>query len=96
MLRLAGVSASARPFVISGMALVMPPLPVLVPTPEPVRRNHSSRVRSLAPRAEVGPKVTYWLEPLSCRPLPLATLGVADASRDAAERLADASTAVTA
>ena len=31
MLTLAGVSASARPFVISGIALAMPPLPVLVP-----------------------------------------------------------------
>ena len=45
MFRLAGVSASARPFVISGMALAMPPLPVLVPTPAPVRLNHSSSVK---------------------------------------------------
>ena len=45
MLTLAGVSASARPFVISGIALAMPPVPVLVPTPAPVRRNHSSSVK---------------------------------------------------
>ena len=65
MLTLAGVSCSARPFVISGIALAMPPLPVLVPTPAPVRRNHSSSVRFCAFRAGAAPNVTYWLEPLS-------------------------------
>ena len=40
----AGVSPSARPFVMSGIALAMPPLPVFVPTPAPVRLNHSSTV----------------------------------------------------
>ena len=34
-------SASARPLVISGIALAMPPVPVEVPTPAPVRLNHS-------------------------------------------------------
>ena len=59
MLRFAGVSTSARPFVISGIALAMPPLPVLVPTPVPVRRNHSSSVRFCALSAGAAPNVTY-------------------------------------
>ena len=50
MLTLAGVSASARPLVISGIALAMPPLPVLVPTPPPVQRNQDSRVKVEASR----------------------------------------------
>ena len=48
--------AFGRPFVISGIALAIPPVPVLVPTPAPVRLNHSSTVnvalrRSLVRRA---------------------------------------------
>ena len=42
-------SDSARPLVTSGMALAMPPLPVLVPTPAPVRLNHVSSVKVVAP-----------------------------------------------
>ena len=63
MLRFAGVSASARPLVTSGMALAMPPVPVLVAAPAPVRRNHSSTVRLDALSAGAAPKVTYWLVP---------------------------------
>ena len=54
MLTLAGVSCSARPFVISGIALATPPLPVLVPTPAPVRRNHSSSVKILRVQGRRG------------------------------------------
>ncbi len=88
MFRFAGVSASARPFVISGIALAMPPVPVLVPTPVPVRLNHSSRVRFWAFRAGAAPKVTYWLDPLSCSAwfVPLL-LAWAEASADASDSL---------
>src|SRR6185369_1028631 len=68
MLRLAGVSASARPFVIRGIAFATPPVPVLVPAPAPVRLNHSSRVKFVTPRAGAAPNVTYWLVPLSWSP----------------------------
>src|SRR6266540_5054800 len=60
-------SASARPFVTSGIALAMPPLPVLVPMPAPVRLNQVSSVNVAAPRPGAAPNVTYWLEPLSWR-----------------------------
>ena len=76
MFRSAGVSASARPFEISGIALTMPPLPVPVPTPAPVRLNHSSRVNTDAPSSVVpaaAPNDTYWFDPLSWTPaLPAA------------------------
>ena len=95
MFRLAGVSASARPFEISGIALATPPVPVLVPTPVPVRLNHSSSVRLWALSVGAAPNVTYWLDPFSCRPRPAAALGVAVASFEAGERFAEASTATT-
>src|SRR6266536_2891813 len=66
MFRFAGVSASARPLVTSGIALARPPAPVLVPTPAPVRLNHVSSVNCVAPSPGAGPKVTYWLDPFSC------------------------------
>ena len=58
MLTVAGVSASARPFVTSGIALAMPPLPVLVPTPPPVQRNQVSSVSVDASRPGAAPNVT--------------------------------------
>ena len=79
MFTLAGVSASARPLVISGMALAMPPVPVLVPTPAPVRWNQSSSVKVEALRPGAAPKVMYWLEPFSWTPLFVA---VADTVRE--------------
>src|SRR6266545_5277193 len=60
-------SASARPFVISGTALAIPPVPVLVPTPAPVRLNHVSNVNCAAPKPGAAPNVTYWLDPLNCK-----------------------------
>ena len=69
MLTLAGVSASARPLVTSGIALAMPPLPVLVPTPPPVQLNQDSRVKVEASSPAAWPNVTYWLEPLKARPV---------------------------
>ncbi len=95
MFRFAGVSASARPFEISGIALAMPPVPVLVPAPAPVRLNHSSSVKLWAFSVGAEPKVTYWVDPFSCRPRPAAMFGVAVASADAGERFAEASTATT-
>ncbi len=62
-------SASARPLVTSGMA-VMPPLPVLVPTPAPVRWNQVSSVNVAAPSPGAAPNVTYWLLPLKARAVP--------------------------
>ena len=50
----AGVSASARPFAISGIALAIPPVPVLVPTPAPVRLNHNSSVNVALRRSARG------------------------------------------
>ncbi len=63
------VSASARPFVISGIALAMP-VPVLVPALVPVRLNYSSSVKLWAFSVGAAPKVTYWLDLFSCRPRP--------------------------
>ena len=42
----------------------MPPVPVLVPAPAPVRLNHSSSVRFGALSAGAAPNVTYWLVPV--------------------------------
>ena len=50
-------SASARPFVTSGYA-VTPPVPVLVDTPVPSRRNHASIVNVADPRTGADPNVT--------------------------------------
>src|SRR4051794_2061163 len=61
-------SASARPLVSSGMALAMPRLPVLVPTPVPVRLNHSSSVNWAVASPGAAPNVTYWVDPFSCTP----------------------------
>ena len=58
MLTLAGVSASAPPLVTSGMALVMPPVPVVTPTPAPVRLNQVSSVKLVTSSAGARPKVT--------------------------------------
>ncbi len=88
-------SASARPFVTSGIALAMPPVPVEVPTPAPVRRNHSSSVNCEAPRPAAGPKVTYWLVPFSCSAVPAFTDGVAVTVGEAGEAWAALSTATT-
>ena len=63
--------ASARPFVIKRDGAGSPPVPVLVPTPAPVRLNHSSRVNADAPSSAVpaaAPNVTNWLDPLSWTP----------------------------
>ena len=98
MSTLRAVSASARPLVISGIALAMPPVPVLVPTPAPVRLNHSSRVKLVAPTdgSAAAPKVTYWLVPLSCRPVPALADGVAlTVGRGAEASWPPASTATT-
>ena len=94
MFRLAGVSASARPLVTSGIAEAIPPVPVLVPTPAPVRLNQVSSVNWGAPSEAACPIVTYWLEPLNWSALLLAC-GVAAASFDACDSASEASTAVT-
>src|SRR6266511_3345739 len=60
-------SASARPLVTSGIALAMPPEPVLVPIPAPVRLNHVSNVNCAAPSPGASPNVTYWLDPFNCK-----------------------------
>src|SRR5262245_38016608 len=80
MLTLAGVSASAPPFVSSGIMLVrpgsVPPVPVLVTLPPPVHLNQVSSVKVDAPSADVpaaAPNVTYWLGPFSWTPLPADT-----------------------
>ena len=81
---------------ISGIALAMPPVPVLVPAPTPVRRNHSSSVKFEAFSAGAAPNVRYWLVPFSCtawlQPEPPAT---ADAEVDASDWLFEKSTATT-
>ena len=54
-------SASARPFVTSGIAAVVPvspKLPVLVDTPVASRLNHVSIVNCAAPKPGAGPNVT--------------------------------------
>src|SRR5215218_11410479 len=97
MFRFAGVSASARPLVTSGTADAMPPLPVLVPTPAPVRRNHVSKVNCAAPSPAAGPIVTYWLEPLNDSACgPAGACGVALASADGGDAFHELSTATTA
>lgn len=50
-------SASPRPLANSGTA-VTPPLPVLAVVPAPVRRNHTSIVKLLAPSRDALPNVT--------------------------------------
>src|SRR6266511_2061814 len=75
-------SASARPFVTNGTALVIPLLPVLVPMPAPVRLNHVSMVNVDAPNPGAAPKVTYWLEPLNCSAFPADASGIALAAAD--------------
>ncbi len=52
-------SASPRPFVSSGTAAVIPPVPVVVVAPVPVRLNQTSRVNDAAPRVLALPNVTY-------------------------------------
>ncbi len=91
MLRLAGVSASPRPLVTSGMALASPPVPVVVVTPVPSRRNQHSTVKVLAPRDEAVPKVTWSLTPSSFTPVwawapPLGISGNTSASARASNR----------
>jgi hypothetical protein len=81
--------------VSSGIALAMPPVPVLVPAPVPVRRNQSSTVNVLAFSAGAAPKVTYWLEPLSCTPPFAEAVDWPEAGAEATDWLPAASTAVT-
>ena len=67
----------------------MPPVPVVAPTPAPVRLNHVSRVKLgafSAERAAEGDVVVGAVEDWSA--LPAAALGVALASFEAAETLA--------
>ena len=53
----------------SGIA-VTPPVPVLTPTPAPVRLNHVSNVNVAAPSAGAVPKVTCcWVDELNWRAL---------------------------
>ena len=74
----------------------MPPVPVLVPTPAPVRLNQSlERERARDSRPAAVPNVTYWLVPFSCRPELGAVTASALASFDAPDALLDVSTAVT-
>ncbi|SRR6266542_4429804 len=91
-------SASARPLVSSGIALAMPPLPVFVPTPTPVRSNHVSSVNREAPNDGAAPNVTYWLEPSNDNAVAVGggACAVADASADGVELLPDVSTALRA
>src|SRR5215213_1869155 len=97
MFRFAGVSASALPFVTNGTADATPPLPVLVPIPAPVRRNHVSNVKCAEPNAAADPIVTYWLEPLNSSACgPAGACGVALASGDGADAFHELSTATTA
>ena len=63
----AAVSNSARPLVMSGIASGMPPVPVFVPMPAPVRLNQSSTVNVALRSWVVLPRVAYWLVPLSWR-----------------------------
>ena len=88
-------SASARPFVMSGMALATPPVPVDVPTPVAVRRNHSSSVNVAAFRPGAAPNVTYWVDPFSTSEDAEFAAGVAVAVADAGEACAAVSTATT-
>ena len=55
----AAVSASARPFAINGIAFASPPVPVLVPTPAPVRLTHASTVKVALRRSLAAPNVAY-------------------------------------
>ena len=52
-------SASPRPFVRSGMALAIPPVPVSWLRRAAVRLNHTSIVNVAAPRPGAAPNVTY-------------------------------------
>src|SRR5256712_3952618 len=61
-------SFSARPFVTSGTA-VTPPVPVLVATPAPSRRNQASIVNVAESSPSAGPNVTYALVPPKSIPL---------------------------
>src|SRR4051812_47891187 len=97
----AGVSASAIPFAMSGIASVTPPVPVDVAIPAPVRLNHVSSVKLVAPSPVLpvpiaGPKVTYWLEPLNCSAAPASNSEDAETLADETDAFADVSTALTA
>src|SRR5215211_5695603 len=80
-------SASARPLVISGTALAIPPDPVLVPTPAPVRLNHVSNVNCAAPKPGAAPNVTYWLEPFNWRAVGVPAAVAPPMKRTAAVRM---------
>src|SRR5512142_2439106 len=88
-------SASARPFVISGIALAIPPVPVLVPTPAPVPLNQVSSVNRDASKDGAAPKVTNCDEPSKASAFALGggAWAVADTSEEGAEPLAEVSTA---
>ena len=57
-------SLSARPLVSNGIAAGIPPLPVFVATPAPVRINQVSRVNARTPRPGAAPKLTADLAPV--------------------------------
>src|SRR5438093_2457964 len=64
-------SASARPFVTSGMAAARPPVPLVVVCPAPSRLNHVSIVNVAVPSPGAAPNVTYSFPggvPLRCSP----------------------------
>src|SRR6185295_1534114 len=58
-------SASARPFVSSGIA-VTPPVPLDVLVPGPVFLNHNSSVKTCAPSVGAAPNVTRSSTPSNC------------------------------
>ena len=96
MLTLAGVSASAPPLVTSGIALAMPPVPVVTPTPAPVRRNQVSSVKLVAPRAGAVPNVTYCVDAVQLQGACAEFAdGVAVTVADAGDAWLAASTATT-
>ena len=83
MLTLAGVSACGRPLVTSGMALVMPPVPVLVADAGAVAPEPGLDREGGGAEAGAGPKVTWSLVPSKSSAEPVGTVGVAEASFEA-------------
>ena len=75
--------------------MAMPPVPVLVPTPAPVRLNQSSTVNWRRSKTRDAPNVTYWLLPFSWIAEFVTTSGVAVTSFEEADLFPALSTAVT-
>ncbi len=73
----------------------MPPVPVDVPTPAPVRLNQSSRVNWDERRPGEAPIVTYCELPFSWTPKFVTAVGVAETSFEDADMLPELSTATT-